>query len=119
MLAGGRRRGVGLLRLPSCLRVRDRLRSLDLDAEPGPGGSGGGGVGGGDGLGVGFRGRGGGRVVVLLVVVGGGGGGGVLRGFAGVGRRRVVLALGVKRVDHRRPTLRRRRVLVRGLVLLP
>lgn len=62
-----RRRGVGLLSLPSCLRVRDWLRSFDLDAEPGPGGGGGGGVGGRDWLRVGLRGWGGGRVVVLLV----------------------------------------------------
>lgn len=67
MLAGRRRRRVGLLSLSSGLRVRDWLRSFDLDAEPGPGGSRGGGVGGWDRLRVGLRGRGRGRVVVLLV----------------------------------------------------
>lgn len=51
-----RRWSVGLLSLPSCLRVCDWLSSFDLDAEPGPSGSGGGGVGGRDGLRVGFRG---------------------------------------------------------------
>lgn len=114
MLARRRRRGVGLLRLPSCLRVGDRLRSFDLDAEPGPGRSGGGGVGGRDRLRVRLRGWGGGRVVVLLV-----GGGRVLGGFAGVGRSWLILALGVNRVAQRWPTLRSRCVLVCGLVLIP
>lgn len=108
-----RRWGVGLLSLPSCLRVCDWLCSFDLHAEPGSGGSGGGGVGGWDRLRIGFRGWGGGRVVVLLV------GSGVLSWFTGVGRYWLILALWMDRVAHRWPTLRRRRVLVCRLVLIP
>lgn len=110
---GGRR--VGLLGLPPRLRVGDGLSRLHLDGEPGPGGRGGRGVGGRDGLRVGLGVRGGGGVVVRLV------GGGVLRGLvlAGVAGGRVVLALGVRRVAHRWPTLRRPRALVRWPVVIP